>query len=91
MENVFHNILVETANEPLISFGKFSDFNKLCKTTTFIFKFINEYKRINDLPDSKQSAKRYLIKIRQLQAFNKEIAYSKDCDKKRNSLTSKKS
>ena len=80
MENVFLNILVETANEPLIPFNRFSDFNKLCEATIFIFKFINKCIRIRDPP--KQYAKRYLIKIMQLQAFNKEIAYLKDCDNK---------
>ena len=82
VENVFHNILVETVNKPLIPFDRFSDFDKLCKATAFIFKFINKYKRIKDPLDSKQSVNRYLIKIMQLQVFSKEIATLKDCDNK---------
>ena len=82
MANVFHNILVEAANEPQIPFDRFTDFNKLSMATAFIFKFINKFKRIRDPPDPEQSAKRYLMKIMQLQVHNKEIAYLKDCDSK---------
>ena len=61
--------------EPQIPFDRFSDFNKLCKATTFKFKFINKCKCIRDSSDPKQFAKRYLIKIMQLYAFNKDIVY----------------
>ena len=73
VENVFHNTLPETENEPLIPFDRFSDFNKLCNTAISIFKFIKRCKRIMEKPDLKQFAQSYLIKIIQLQAFNKEI------------------
>ena len=82
MENVFHNILVETNNEPLIPFDRFLNFNKLCKAIAFIFKFINKYKHIKDPPHTKQPAKSYLIKMMQFQAFYKEIAYLMDCNNK---------
>ena len=69
--NMIGQNIVET--KPVISFERFSDFDKLLKATSFIFFIKNKIKKVNE--DEIFQAKLYLIKCMQLQCFQNELQY----------------
>ena len=62
-------------HDSIVSFDRFSSFNKLVKATSYVFKFVN-LGRPNI--DEISLAKNYLIKIMQSHAFSKELEYLND-------------
>ena len=70
--NLVTNLNTENKIEPLISFNRFSSFDKLVTAVSFVYKFI---KPKNSQFNEVVLAKNYLIKVMQLQAFSNEINY----------------
>ena len=66
-----------TVRNPVIKFDRFSEFSKLVKSVSFVFKFINKCKKVTNVDENYQ-AKIYLLKVMQQQSFSKELEFLKD-------------
>ena len=75
LHNTYHISKIETCN----TFQKFSKLAKLIKTTAFVFKFIDKYKRNKDCLDYDHRTKLHLFKLMQEQArFFRNSLYKKN-------------
>lgn len=64
ISDVYFNTSTEMmTEEPVISYERFLEYKKLCRSTIFVFKFVIKRRRLKDQPDPKHIAKSYLIKI----------------------------
>lgn len=62
---------------PVMSWERFSKYKRLCRSITFVFKFVIKLRHQKDQSGTKHIAKSDLIKHMQSQVFNKEIHYLK--------------
>ena len=74
---VSNNILIDEVNsniEPIISFDRFSRFDKLVNAVSIVFKFV-KYKSKSSVESPVELAKQYLLRIMQMQSFAKEYHF----------------
>ena len=77
--NIYYNS-IESYVEPVVSFSKFSSWEKLNKVTFLVYKFLYKCKR-KAQTDHLQPAKLYLIKTMLKKSFCWELSFLKDSKK----------
>lgn len=70
---VYHKVSYASPLEPIISLDKYTNFTKVIRLLSFVFKFTNKLK--HSYAEPKQYAKIYQLTLMQNQSFGKKIQY----------------